>query len=131
MEKKKKKKSQTFSFVIDEYNLHSEQPLWASTGLSKAILRGTIGNDFSSFSLISKVTPSSLSERQLPLSNKWLQLNESQRFATNVEQRGKNTNCGSRSIFHHCITFCFTDLSLNNSCSARGRVHPRSDKHLC
>lgn len=52
----------------------------------------------------------------LPLSNKWLQLNKSQRFATNAEQRHKNESCGSRSIFYTSIIFCFTDLSLNNSC---------------
>lgn len=62
----------------------------------------------------------------LPLSNKWLQLNESQRFATNAEQRHKNESCGSRSIFYTSIIFCFTDLSLNNSCWGRDLVHCRN-----
>lgn len=62
----------------------------------------------------------------LPLSNKWLQLNESQRFATNAEQRHKNESCGSRSIFYTSIIFCFTDLSLNNSCWSRDLLHCRN-----
>lgn len=82
--------------------------------------KGILENEYSSLALVAKVTPSSLPERQLPLSNKWLQLYESQRFATHGEQRGKNVNCCSRSIFQRCIMFCSTDLSLNNSCRARG-----------
>lgn len=78
---------------------------------------------------ISKVTASL--KKQSHLSNKRLQLNESQRLATNAEQRGKNVNSGTRSSFHHSVMFCFADLSLNNSCWSRGSVHPRSDKALC
>lgn len=62
----------------------------------------------------------------LPLSNEWLQLNESQRFATNAQQRHKNESCGSRSIFYTSIIFCFSDLSLNNSCWGRDSLHCRS-----